>query len=79
MKKIKFRISNWEKGRLFMKEIAEKFTVNIEERDADLFIENSKFTLSCHFDEGQFSFILLKLQNIDLETKFDTIIKNYKI
>lgn len=80
VKKIKFRISTWAKGREFMQQVAKNFQINTEEVNGDLVIINNDFNLSCHFDEQKISYLLLKIKNDDLlESAFDQLIADYKV
>ena len=77
MIKHKFKISTWDAGKAFMKDVENAFTVKKQERDGDLLIETDEFYLSCHFDANKFAFIMLKIINETLEDKFKLLQSKY--
>jgi hypothetical protein len=79
VKKIKFRIESWEKGREFMDEVSNKFNLEHVEIDGDLRITSELIRLSCHFDTRGFSYILLKLFDETLESNLNKIVTKYKL
>ncbi|MHA1984582.1 MAG: hypothetical protein ACW967_09525 [Candidatus Hodarchaeales archaeon] len=78
MKKMKFRVSNWEKSQELMKTISSQFTIPIETRDSDLLIENSDFRLRFHPDDRGFGFITCKVYNEDLFDRLNDIFNTFK-
>jgi hypothetical protein len=78
MKKMKFRVSNWEKSQELMKKISNQFTTPIETRDSDLLIENSDFRLRFHPDDRGFGFITCKVYNEELIDSLNGIFSKFK-
>jgi hypothetical protein len=79
VKKTKFRIESWEKGREFMETVTNEFNLENIEIDGDLRITSEQFKLSCHFDAQGFAFILLKLYDEAIESNINKIISQYKM
>ncbi|MHA1989880.1 MAG: hypothetical protein ACW981_03935 [Candidatus Hodarchaeales archaeon] len=77
MKKMKFRVSSWDKSQELMQTISKNFTTPIENRDSDLLIENSDFRLRFHPDDRGFGFITCKIFNEEFEEKLNNVFKSY--
>lgn len=78
MKRLRFELENWDKGRRFMKEIAAELDAEVEERGEILKIDHPDIDISCNLDTREFSFILAKLYDESLETKINAIRKKYQ-
>lgn len=77
MERIRFNISTWDEGRKFMNDIGQKFKVKVVEKNGDLFLENHDVSISCHFDDREFSFILIKLVNEEIKADILNIKSKY--
>lgn len=77
MDKIRFNISSWDSGRKFMEEISQKFSIKIIEKNGDLFLENKDLSISCHFDDREFSFIIIKMLNEEVKSDILKIKSKY--
>jgi hypothetical protein len=78
MKRVKFRISTWDEGRKFMKEVAIELNTKIEVRDAKEVITTNDFEIHFHPDDRGFSFISCKILNESREPVLKKIISRYK-
>ncbi|MFX0207626.1 MAG: hypothetical protein ACFFDT_16685 [Candidatus Hodarchaeota archaeon] len=78
IKRIKFRISTWEDGRAFMKEIAEELSAELEIRDAREVITTDLVEIHFHPDDRGFSFIMCKLHDESLKPMLERYISRYK-
>lgn len=67
VKRIKFRISTWEKGEQFMRDLGQELDTPVEVRDATQVIVNSGLEVHCFPDDRGFSFITCKLNEEALE------------
>ena len=78
VKRIKFRIPTWEKGRNFMKEIAEELNAELEVRDAREVITTDSLEIHMHPDDRGFSFITCKLHDKSLKPMLERYMSRYK-
>jgi len=78
MKKIRYELESWDEGRAFMNRLADEVGALVKEINADLRIETDRLTASCHFDDREFSFILIKLQDESLESMVMMLLKQFK-
>ncbi|OLS27034.1 MAG: hypothetical protein HeimC3_05010 [Candidatus Heimdallarchaeota archaeon LC_3] len=78
MEKIKFKVSTWLKSEELMKKVSSIFNIPIEERDADLILENQNFSLRYHPDDREFGFIFCKIYNVTIRNKLNSILSEYQ-
>ena len=78
MKRITHELDSWDEGRAFMNRISDEVGGKIQEDGANLKMENEAMTVSCHFDDREFSYILIKLSDESKETMVRSILGQFK-
>ena len=78
VEKIKFKLPDWNKCEELVKKISTIYNIPIEERDADLMVENQNFSLRYHPDDRKFGFISIKIYDESTGAKLKHVLKEYQ-